>query len=432
MNIPETQYVRIGDYNIAYQVFGAGPPDVLFVRGNWNHLELQWEEPHLAAFLRGLGEFARVIVYDDRGSGMSDPTPGGGLAPHESRAEDALAVLDAVGADEVVAVGTGGGSMRAMMLAASHPERVMALAIVAGRASNQRHEDYPWGLTESEHQRGRDAKFLTKAGGIPDEHAAWFERYRRLSASRGLRSAMFRGGMQIDVRNILPSIHASTLVVEHKAWVQAGPGKYIADRIPNSRFVELPDGMFGEWRFDDPGRVVEVLREFITGEKAPPPINRVLATILFTDVVGSTSANAQRGDRRWTQTLDSFDEFAKRQVDRFGGRFVKSTGDGHLATFDSPGRAILCATAMRDGVGRFELEIRAGLHTGEIELRADDIGGMAVNIGRRICDVAGPDEVIVSGTVPPLVAGSGIEFDTRGEQELKGVPGRWQLFAVKS
>lgn len=280
----------------------------------------------------------------------------------------------------------------------------------------------------------KDPEGMRRFAGVPDDHAEWFDRYRRLSATRGLRSSMFRGGFAgMDVRHILTSIHVSTLVVEHKQWVQAGPGRYIADRIKGARFIELPDGAFAEWRFEDPDRVVEVVREFVTGEKGPPPpVNRVLATVLFTDVVGSTSANAQKGDRRWTQTLDAFDAFAKRQVERYGGRFIKSTGDGHLATFDSPGRAILCACAQRDGVGRFEIAIRAGLHTGEIELRGEDIGGLAVNIGRRVCDAASDDEVLVSSSIPPLVAGSGIDFDDLGEHELKGVPGRWQLYAVKS
>lgn len=432
IDVPETQYVRIGDYHIAYQVFGSGPPDLLFMRGNINHLELQWEEPHYARFLRGLGEFARVIVYDDRGSGMSDPSPGG-LDSREERAEDALAVLDSASAREVILLGTSGGAMRAITFAASHPERVMALVIINGRASNLWREDYPWGVRDEDVRLMRDAEFMRQYLGIPDEHAGWHDRYRRLSASRGLRSRMYRGGFaDMDVRHVLPSVRVSTVVIEHEQWARAGPGRYIADLIPGARFVQLPGGAFAEWRFDDPDRVVEVVREFVTGEKAPPPTNRVLATVLFTDVVGSTAANAQKGDRRWSQTLDAFDEFAKRQVDRYGGRFVKSTGDGHLATFDSPGRAILCACAQRDGVGRFEIEIRAGLHTGEIELRGEDIGGMAVNIGRRVCDAAAADEVIVSGAIPPLVAGSALEFEDRGEHELKGVPGRWQLYAVKS
>ncbi len=425
MDVPETKYLRIGDYHLAYQVFGEGPPDLLFLRPPANHLELRWEEPHFAAFPRGLASFSRVVVFDQRGNGLSDPTPADWLATFETKTEDAVALLDALGARDVVLV-SGGGSFYSEPLAASHPERVMALVLCEPNVTWKTDDDYPYGLTEEEL---RDPELTTR--GASPALAQWLTRYRRLSSPRGVLRDVRRRALELDVRHVLGTVRVPTLVVQHLDSRQPGRGRYVAERIPSARLVELPGRAVYFWRFDDPERVVQVIEEFVTGEKRTPPTNRVLATVLFTDVVESTSQTAQVGDRRWTQTLDAFDEFARRQVDRFGGKLIKSTGDGHLVTFDSPGRAISCACAMRDGVGRFEIELRAGLHTGEIEKRAEDISGLAVVIARRVCDVGAPGEVLVSRTVIDLVAGSGLEFDDRGEHELKGVPGTWTIYAVQ-
>jgi class 3 adenylate cyclase len=423
--IPETKYVRVGDSHLAYQVFGNGPPDILLTRSFGNHLELQWEDPHFAAFMRGLATFGRVITFDGLGWGMSDPVSG--TLRYEELVQNALAVLDAVGAQEVVIVAT--VTPMAVTFAASHPERVMALVLLEPVVTMNRDSDWEFGKSDEE---WRDPNFVMR--GASPQLAEWLARYARLSAPRGKRRLFFRAGPPegADVRGILPALHVSTLVIQHLDSWQPGRGRAVAERIEGARLVELPGQAVYLWWFPDPERVVEVIQEFVTGEKHTPRTDRVLATVMFTDVVESTSRTAQVGDRRWTQTLDAFEEFARRQVDRFGGKIIKSTGDGHLATFDSPGRAILCACGMRDGVGRFEIELRAGLHTGEIEKRGEDIGGLAVSIARRVCDEGGAGDVLVSGAVPPLVAGSGISFTDRGMHQLKGVPDEWRLFAVEA
>jgi class 3 adenylate cyclase len=424
--IPETKYLRVGDYHLAYQVFGQGPPDLLLKRPVGNHLELQWDDPNFASYLRGLASFSRVIVFDARGDGLSDPVSGDAWPGLEERTADTVAVLDALEAREVIVVSIG-PSFIAVSLAAAHPERVTALVLSDPSVSNQRDDDWPYGRTEEE---WRDRDYYLS--GASPQLAEWLRRYLRISLSRGAQRVLSQSVRDADVRQILPVVRVPTLVIEHMDAERPGRGRYVADRIPGARLHELPGRAVYGWRFDDPERVVEVIHEFVTGEKRTPSTDRVLATILFTDVVGSTSRTAKVGDRRWTQTLDAFDEFARRQVVRFGGTLVKSTGDGHLATFDSPGRAIMCACAMRDGVGRFEIELRAGLHTGEIEKRGEDVGGLAVSIARRVCDESAAAEVLVSGSVPPLVAGSGLEFEERGEHELKGVPGKWAIYAVRS
>ena len=434
---PRTKYVLVDDHHIAYQVFGSGSVDLLFVRMNQNNLELQWDEPHLNAFLNGLGSFARVAVYDDRGTGLSDPYPAGVYFGASSRLDDMRAVLDESAMARAVVVSEGAAIFRAVRFAASHPERVSALVICDGMARMRWAPDYPYGISDEDWeamQRGEAARAWRHVEPDDPDLRRWFSRYRRISTPRATTSALsahFAEHDDRDVRGVLPSVRIPTLVIEHTETWKPGAGRDIVDRMPDARFVELPGRPFYGWRFPDPALVASTIEEFVTGEKSAPKTDRVLATVLFTDVVDSTRRASERGDRRWNETLDAFDAFTDRQVNRFGGRMVKGTGDGHLATFDSPSRAILCACAMRDGVGRFELEIRAGLHIGEIELRGEDIGGIAVSIARRVCDAADDGSVFVSSAVPPLVAGSPIEFDDRGDHELKGVPGRWQLYAVR-
>jgi class 3 adenylate cyclase len=425
MDVPETKYARVGGEHIAYQIFGHGPRDVLLLRTSFNHLELQWEEPNLAAFMLGLASFSRVIAFDHRGSGVSDPFPRD-RPFFDFLLEDAVAVMDAADAGRVVVVGCG-PNYAAAALPATHPERVDALILCNAIPTWKSDDDFRHGLAESDR---RDRSFWVQ--NASPLVAEWFVRYARLSMPRGAARQLASDAAEFDLRDLLPSIHVPTLIVQNTDSPVASAGSYLAGHIADARLVELPGKAIHFWRFDEPERVVRVVEEFVTGEKQAPTTNRVLATILFTDVAGSTSQTVRVGDRRWTQTLDAFDEFTRRQVDRFGGRLIKSTGDGHLATFDSPGRAILCACAMCDGVGRFEIELRAGLHTGEIEKRGEDIGGLAVSIARRVCDAGGAGEVLVSGIVPPLVAGSGLEFEDRGEHELKGVPGKWAVYAVRS
>ena len=432
-DLPRTRYVRVDDYHIGFQVFGDGPQDVLFLRTNMNHLELQWEEPRFAAFLQALASFSRVIVYDDRGSGMSDPFPPNEYRAAKDRMDDVIAVLDKVGAERVALVAETMATFRAVHLAASHPERVTAVVFCDGLARATHAPDYAFGYTPDNY-RAMDRGQMKWLEGASPELAAWLQRYARISVNRGtlhLYRQAFSEHDERDVRQILSAVREPTLVLEHAESMFPGAGRDLAERLPDATYKELPGHPVYGWWYPDPAAVADAIEEFITGEKRAPSLDRVLATVLFTDVVGSTARTAQLGDRRWRSTLDSLDEFAKRQIDRFGGKLIKSTGDGHLATFDSPGRAILCACALRDGVGRFELEIRAGLHTGEIELRGEDVAGTGVNIARRVCDAAADGEVLVSSAVPPLVAGSGLDFADRGEHDLKGVPGRWQLFAVR-
>lgn len=433
IEVPEVKYVRVNDYHLAYQVFGSGPPDLLFLRTGLNHIELQWEEPKFAALLRGLASFGRVIVHDKRGHGLSDPFPPTwhDLPPNEVRAqvelEDVLAVMDRLAVGEAIVIAESASAFCAAHLAASHPERVMAAVFC---------NPYAFGDQELRRSDFTDDPAILK-GAAPDLKR-WLLRYVRASLNRATLKSAQKHSVESDyldepdARPLLPAVRVPALVVKVKDGVHAGQAEDVKKLLPDARLVSVPGVAPLGWRFDDPEAVVAVIEEFVTGEKRAPRADRVLATILFTDVVESTSMAAEIGDRRWTSTLDSLDDFTFRQVDRFGGKRIKSTGDGHLVTFDSPGRAILCACALRDGVDRFGIEIRAGLHVGEVEVRGQDIGGLAVSIARRVCDKGAAGEVLVSGAIPQLVAGSGFEFEDRGEHGLRGVPGRWHLYAVRA
>lgn len=440
--IPETRFAPHGDSYIAYQVLGQGPPDIVFMRSAWNHVELQWEDPRMARFLTRLASIGRLIVFDPRGSGLSDPFLDGGIPTVEDWADDTLSVLDAVGSERAAVVCIGGGTTRAIPLVASHPERVLSLVVCDGFARMTRAADYPFGRSEEEVRQAASEMAVTWGRTVSIQVvdgdpvlAAWAPRYRRYSTAPGLARKMLERLPSVDVRNLLSAIRVPTLVIQHTdhgALDTADHGRYLGTHIPGASYVELPGRILLEWRFPDPDAVAAEIERFLLGTQSAPEPDRVLATVLFTDIVGSTQSTVAAGDRRWRDTLDALDRFVDGEVGRFRGRVIKSTGDGHLATFDGPGRAIRCASALSARADVLGLTLRAGLHTGEVEVRGDDIGGIAVSIARRVCDAADEGCVFVSSAVPPLVAGSPIEFVDRGEHELKGVPERWRLYSVKS
>ncbi len=437
---PAIQYAKSGDVHVAYQVIGAGPIDLVIVPGWVSHLEILWEEPQAAAFLRRLGEFSRLIIFDKRGTGMSDPMTY--APPIDERMDDIRAVMDAAGSERAALLGYSEGGALALVFAAAHPNRVSAVIAYASFARLLRGSDYPFGIAEEDIVRFVEGAKRAGATGelydvvIPsrrgDEHfRQWFARITRLAASPAMMDLSLRANVSIDIRQVLPSIRVPTLVLHRKddQLLPVDHGRYLGEHIPGAKYVELPGGDHWPW-FGDTDGVVEEIEEFLTGMRHAPPSNRVLTTVMFTDIVGSTQRLAEMGDTAWRRVLDQHDAVAGRQVERFRGRQVKHTGDGILATFDGPARAVQCARTIRDATRAIGLEVRAGLHVGECELRGDDIGGLAVHIAARVAEVAGPGEILVSSTVKDLVTGSGIAFAERGARQLKGVPGEWWLFSV--
>jgi pimeloyl-ACP methyl ester carboxylesterase len=440
--LPEIHFATAEDVHLAYQVVGDGPLDVVFVPDWMNHLEAQWEEPASERFLRRLASFSRLIVFDKRGTGLSDPVPLNDLPTIEAWMDDLRIVLEAVGSRTAALVCASSGTVVGLPFAATYPERVAALVVIDGAARAQRAEDYPWGLPP-EHlpwaKRWWAESWGTGSGaelGVPSRandtaYRQWRARYERLAASPGTSTKMFEFLMAIDLRRVLPTITAPTLVL-HRAGDRVCPvghGRYLAEHIPGAKYIELP-GSDHWWAGEDSKTVVEEIEEFLTGVRTPVQPDRVLSTIMFTDIVGSTEIAATRGDERWRDLLDRHDAAVRRQLVRARGREVNTAGDGFIATFDGPGRAIHCAVAIRDATRALGLEIRAGLHSGECDVRGNDLSGIAINIADRVAAHAQPGEVLVSSTVKDLVVGSGIGFSDRGLHALKGVPDEWRLWAV--
>lgn len=440
---PETQYARLGELHLAYQVLGSGPPDILLLDQWFSHMEAQWDVSALASFRERLVSFGRLIMFDKRGTGLSDPVPTSALPSVEAWMDDVPAVLDAVGSERAHVITNIGGGIMAMTFAAAHPERVASLVLVDCFARFQVAPDFPIGappeavpqaLAQAEADTGRGVMidlFAPSLAGDDRLRRAW-SRYERQAASPGSTVAIVRLIYESDVRSVLPAIRVPTLVM-HRADARGfgvEHGRYLAAHIPDAKYVELPgiDNLI--WAGDQDAIVAEI-QDFVTGVRPAPAPNRVLATVLLTDIVGSTRLAAELGDERWQALLGDHHRVTRRLLDRFGGHEIKTVGDGFLATFDGPARAIRGALAIRDGLGELGLEIRAGLHTGEIEVQSDDIAGLAVHIGARISALAQPGEVLVSSTVKDLVAGSGITFEDRGSHELKGVPGEWRVLAVR-
>jgi class 3 adenylate cyclase len=437
-----TRYTSAGDRRIAYQVVGGGPVDVVVIDQWFSNMDLQWEFAPLARFLGRVASFARLIVFDKRGTGLSDPVAAREQPTLEEWMDDLGAVLDAAGSDRAAVVGCIAGGFLAMLFAASFPERVSSLVLVDAYPRAERAADYPCGLElgvlpgnlaalEQRWGEGVLLDFLGPGLASDRELRRHWARYERNSASPKSAAAMVQMMYNSDVRDVLPAIGVPTLVLHHRDAVRLPPchSEHLASHIPDAKLVLVPGSDNFLWAGDQEPLLQEI-QEFITGHRPPPEPDRVLATVLFTDIVGSTELAARLGDRRWRDFLDEHNEVVRRELSRFRGREVHTSGDGFVATFDGPARGIACARAICDAVRAIGLEVRAGLHTGEIELVGGDIRGIAVHTAARVSAAADAGEVLVSRTLTDLVAGSGLEFDDRGEHDLKGVPGRWRLFAL--
>jgi class 3 adenylate cyclase/pimeloyl-ACP methyl ester carboxylesterase len=438
MEHPETRYVEVGGAEVAYQVVGQGPPDLIWVPG-WTHIDVIWEDPLWAGFLERLASFSRLILFDQRGSGASDPVPDTATPTWEERADEVGGVLDAAGSERAVVLAEGDGGPTGLLFAAMQPERVSALILANTTARRLRDDDYPIGLApEAVDFRVEMARAMW---GTPDAAAAvfpsrandptfreWSAKVMRAFATPKNMAAQLRYFLEnLDAREALPLIQVPTLVLHSKDNVDVSidEGRYLADHIDGAELVELPGG-------DDtvafsPTAVEEII-EFVTGERPEIEVDRILTTLLFTDIVGSTARAAALGDQAWRSLLDAHDRTVRDHLRRFRGQEINTTGDGFLAGFDGPARAIRCALAIGEATKALGIDLHLGLHTGECEVRGDDLGGLAVHIAARIGSSAGPGEVLVSSTVRDLVAGSRIEFVDRGEHELKGVPGSWRLY----
>jgi pimeloyl-ACP methyl ester carboxylesterase len=443
---PVTRYAPSGGVHLAYQVAGAGPPDILLVNTWISHVEEGWTVPEMARFRRRMAGLGRLIVFDRRGVGLSDAVDVAALPSLETQVEDIVAVLDAVGSESATLVGTTEGGPLAMLLAARHPERCQSLVVVAAAARVAQDESYPWGLPEDTIEKllqmtvddllsGDAEHFRVLVPSLAsDEHAIErLVRHGRQAVRPGAVAHYFGQAFRTDIRDVLPRIDVPTLILQISGDPVAPPpfGQYMAEHIPGAVYRELPgtDHIFWSQNGD---AVADEIEEFVTGGRRGGEPDRVLATLLFTDIVGSTARAAALGDRRWRELLDEHDAAVRRQLDRFGGREIDTAGDGFFAAFDGPGHAIRCARAISEALTPLDLQIRAGVHTGEVEVRGNGMGGLAVHIAARVAALAGGDEVLVSGTVKDLLAGSGLQFDDRGEHELKGVPGTWRVFAVGS
>ena len=439
---PETRYARSGEIHIAYQVFGEGDLDLVLVPGFTTHVELVWGYEPSARLLEGLGSFARVITFDRRGSGLSDPVAD---APTlEQRMDDVRAVMDAAGSERAALVGISEGVPMSILFAATYPQRVLALVCSGGMARSTYAEDYPWGtpaqaLVESGLELilpnwgdGSIIEVSSPSQADNVEERAFYGRLERSTASPGMLTALSQMFLDLDIRDVVPSVHAPALILHRTRdrLVNVRHGRWLAEHMPNARIVEF-DGDDHTFWYQSAEEWLGEVQEFLTGARTAPDLERTLATVLFTDIVDSTRAAAALGDQRWRELLERHQRGVREALGRFNGREVKSTGDGFLATFDGPARAIHCASAILQSSEASGIRVRAGLHTGECEVMGDDIGGIAVHIAARVSAHAEPRELLVSRTVKDLVAGSGIQFTDRGAHALKGLPDTWQLYAVE-
>jgi class 3 adenylate cyclase/pimeloyl-ACP methyl ester carboxylesterase len=441
--VPKTRYVAVGDADVAYQVVGDGPVDVLYFYGLGSHIDVLQQTPGFGEFLRRLSSFARVILLDRRGTGASDGVPRRSIPTFEEWTDDVLAVLDAAGSERAAIIAAVDAGPVAVLFAATHPERVRALMLINTAARFLRDDGYPIGASTQE----VDALIamvaatwgtvdFVRAINPGDEDPFFLEntaRWARLAATPRTAAAQFDYIFRkLDVRHALPLVQAPTRVlhVRESSIVPIEHGRYLADRIEGAELVALPGGSLSMSPLL--GAVADETIELLTGERPTFEIERVLTTMLFTDIVGSTDRAASLGDRRWRSLLDTHDRAVRDQLGRHRGREIDAAGDGFFASFDGPARAIHCAQAIVEATGTLGVELRVGLHTGECEVRGDHLGGLAVHIAARVGALAASGQVLVSRTVKDLVVGSGIEFTDRGEHELKGVPGAWRLFSVKS
>ena len=432
--LPVTCYAQSGELNIAYQTMGSGPVDIMLIPGSISHVEFAHEMIGYTSFLRRLSAFARVVTFDKRGQGLSDRASG--VAPLEQRMDDVRAIMDEIGSQRATLFGFSEGCPMSILFAATYPERVSRIILFGGFA---RFVDYAGDVEERIRQRVKHwgTGAMIKAG-IPSlaadpDAVALFAKFERLSASPGALRAVMQMNALIDVRSILPSVRVPTLVLhrQNDALVPVEQGRQLAEQIPDAKIIEYPGADHAFWH-GDVGAMLGDIEEFVTGarEGSADELERVLATVLFTDIVDSTRSAAKMDDPAWRRLLDSHDQLAKQMVEKHRGSLIKSTGDGVLATFDGPGRAVRCALSFGAAAKQIGLPLRAGLHTGEIEMRGRDIGGIAVHAAARVMAQSQPDEVLVSRVVTDLVAGAGLRFSERGSHELKGLPGRWDLFSA--
>jgi pimeloyl-ACP methyl ester carboxylesterase len=440
---PETRYAKSGDVNIAYQVVGDGPLDLVLVHGWVQSFDPGWEIEPIRRFYERLASFSRLILFDKRGTGLSDRVPVDDLPTLETRMDDMRAVMDVVGAERAAVLGHSEGGSMCALFAATYPERTRALVMVGSSARTRWAPDYSLGATDGEIEdlqrlildRWGDeairALLQQLAPSIADDQELVQAHTRAAlrAASPAAAAALTRMSAMIDIRRLLPAIRVPTLVLYRADEILGEASRYLGERIAGARVVELPGRDHMPW-LGDQEAVLDEIEEFLTGVRPHPALDRVLATVLFTDIVGSTELVADLGDRRWRDLLEQHNAVVRRELDRFRGRELNTAGDGFLATFDGPARAVACAVSIRDAAKALGLQIRFGLHTGELELVGSDIRGIAVHTGARVAAKAGPGEVLASSTVRDLVAGSGLEFEDRGAHELKGVPGEWHLYAV--
>ena len=441
MEVPPVRYAKTRDgVHIAYQVYGDGPLDMVLSTGLWWHLEFQWTEPSFVRFKERLSRVARVIEFDKRGTGLSDRVPVDRLPTLEERIDDITAVLDAVESTSAVLYGVNHGAPLMIMFAATFPERTSALILLDGYARWLAAVDYPSGFPPAlaerveermlEHWDEPHALGQIAPSRAQDPYAQdWWVRMQRLAVSPAAAVALWRMTMDTDVRDLLPAIHVPTLLMHRTdgRLVNVECGRHLAQHIDGVRFVEFPGA---DLFFVDLSDLADVVEEFVTGKPPQPESDRVLVTVMFTDIVESTTMLAEVGDRQWHNLLDRHDEVVDRALERYRGRKVNPTGDGVLAIFDGPVRAVQCGCAIRDGVAGLGLDVRVGLHTGEVELRGNDVAGVNVHIAARIAALANAGDVLVTRTLTDLVAGSRLRFSDRGEHALKGVPRTWHVYAV--
>ncbi len=440
---PETRYTKVGDVHIAYQVVGDGPLDLVVVPGWVSHLEVQyWEEPIVARFFERLATFSRLILFDKRGTGLSDRVAPSALPTLEQRMEDVNAVMDAVGSSRAALFGISEGGAMCALFAATYPDRVSALVMSGCFPKWIKDDDYPWAPTREQHEAAMDAYearwgtpigFKTVAPSVADDERCqnWWARNLRMGASPADGIALYRMNIEIDIRAVLPTIGIPTLIL-HRAGdrlIDVGNSRYMAEHIPGAKYVELEGSDHLPW-FGDASAPLGEIQEFLTGVRPTEDYERILTTVLLTDVVGSTAKAASIGDAQWRNQLEAFYQSVRQELARFRGTLIRTTGDGVLATFDGPARAVRCGMAICRKARSVGLEARVGIHTGEVQMMDEEIGGITVHIAARVMDIAGPGEVLVSSTVKDITAGAGIEFEQRGTHTLKGVPDQWQLFSA--
>jgi class 3 adenylate cyclase len=435
--LPETRYAKSGDVHIAYQVIGNGPLDLVFVPGFISHVDHVWDEPRWAGFLERLASFSRLICFDKRGTGLSDRVSA--IPTLEERMDDVRAVMDAVGSERAAFFGISEGGPMSLLFAATYPDRTIALTLFGSYAlfptavmSPEKLADF---LERVEESWGTGKLVPNFAPSLAEDAAfiSWWARFERLGASPSAVKTLMRMNSEIDIRGVLPAIHVPTLILHRAgdARVNVAAGRYLAQHIAGARYIELPgnDHLFCA---GDSRRILDEIEEFLTGSRSHSEMERALATVLFTDIVGSTERAVALGDHEWRRLLETHHARVRRELVRFRGKEIKTLGDGFLATFDGPARGVRCAEAIRDNVHDLGLEIRSGLHTGEIEILPNDVGGIAVHVAARVAQLAGPGEVLTSSVLKELVAGSGLRFEDRGVHALKGLADGVRIFAARA